>query len=65
MTDDKRPPHRLVRRAAAADCRSIVQSDPEEEAIELAKTHMSEVHGRTNTNEELRRERLKIVSLQE
>ncbi|WP_265108626.1 DUF1059 domain-containing protein [Halosolutus halophilus] len=46
---------------AAADCRFIVQSENEEEAVELTKTHMRDVHGQDYTDEELRSEHLKIV----
>lgn len=53
--------HRLDCEAAAADCRFIVQSENEAEAIELAKSHMRDVHGRDYTVEELRSEHLKIV----
>lgn len=53
--------HRLDCEAAAADCRFIVQSEREEEAIELAKNHMREVHGRDVTAAELRGDYLKIV----
>jgi len=53
--------HRLDCESAAADCRFIVQSEDEEEAIELATNHMQDVHGRTYTAEELRSEHLKIV----
>ena len=53
--------HRLDCESAAADCRFIVQSEDEEEAIALAKDHMQDVHGRTYTDEELRSEHLKIV----
>lgn len=46
---------------AATDCRFIVQSENEDEAVELAKTHMHDVHGRDVTDEELRSDHLKIV----
>ncbi|WP_436927692.1 DUF1059 domain-containing protein [Halosimplex amylolyticum] len=61
MTDDQPHAHRLDCEAAAADCRFIVQSEDEEEAIQLAKTHMSDVHGRDYTEDELRSEHLKNV----
>ncbi|WP_123533382.1 DUF1059 domain-containing protein [Halosimplex salinum] len=61
MTDDQQHAHRLDCEAAAADCRFIIQSETEEEAIELAKTHMRDVHGRDYTDEELRSEHLKVV----
>ena len=53
--------HKLDCEAAAADCRFIVQSEDETEAIELAKNHMRDVHGRDYTDEELRREHLQVV----
>ncbi|WP_227356007.1 DUF1059 domain-containing protein [Haladaptatus salinisoli] len=53
--------HRLDCEAAEADCRFIIQSENEEEAVELAKTHMRDVHGKDYTDEELRSEHLKIV----
>lgn len=53
--------HRLDCEAAVADCRFVVQSEDEAEAVELARNHMRSVHGREFTDEELRREHLKIV----
>lgn len=53
--------HRLDCEAAASDCRFVVQSENEDEAVELAKTHMLDVHGEDYTDEELRSEHLKIV----
>ncbi|MFC7223934.1 DUF1059 domain-containing protein [Halalkalicoccus sp. GCM10025322] len=47
--------------AAAADCRFIIQSENEDEAIELAKKHMKDVHGQDYTDEELRGEHLQVV----
>ncbi|WP_336364612.1 DUF1059 domain-containing protein [Halalkalicoccus salilacus] len=47
--------------AAAADCRFIIQSENEDEAIELAKKHMKDVHGQDYTDEELREEHLQVV----
>ena len=47
--------------AAAADCRFIIQSENEEEAVELAKKHMREIHGQEYTDEELREEHLQVV----
>ena len=61
MTDDQQHAHRLDCEAAAADCRFIIQSENEEEAIQLAKTHMNDVHGHDYTEDELRSEHLKIV----
>ena len=53
--------HKLDCEAAAADCRFIVQSEDEGEAIELARRHMRDVHGQDYADEELRSEHLKIV----
>ena len=53
--------HKLDCEAAAADCRFIIQSENEAEAIELAKRHMKEVHGQDYTDEELRTEHLLVV----
>ncbi len=53
--------HRLDCEAAAADCRFVIQSENEEEAVELARNHMREVHGKDYADEELRSEHLKIV----
>lgn len=53
--------HKLDCEAAAADCRFIIQSENEEEAIELAKRHMQEVHGREYTDEDLQEEHLQVV----
>ena len=53
--------HKLDCEAAAADCRFIIQSEDEAEAIELAKKHMKEVHGQDYTDEELQTEHLKVV----
>ena len=53
--------HRLDCDAAAADCRFVVQSEDEDEAVELARNHMRDVHGKRYTEEELRSEHLRIV----
>lgn len=53
--------HKLDCEAAAADCRFIIQSENEAEAIELAKEHMREVHGQEYTDEDLREEHLQVV----
>ncbi|MBX0297260.1 DUF1059 domain-containing protein [Haloarcula nitratireducens] len=53
--------HKLDCEAAAANCRFIIQSEDEAEAIELAKRHMRNVHGQDYTDEELRSKHLKIV----
>lgn len=53
--------HKLDCEAAEADCRFIVQSENEEEALELAKNHMKEGHGKEFTDEELREDHLQVV----
>ncbi|SEP02296.1 Protein of unknown function [Halogranum amylolyticum] len=53
--------HKLDCESAAADCRFIIQSEDEAEAIELAKQHMRDVHGKDYTDEELRSKHLQIV----
>ncbi|WP_227374497.1 DUF1059 domain-containing protein [Haladaptatus halobius] len=53
--------HKLDCEAAASDCRFIIQSENEAEAIELAKRHMKEVHGQDYTDGELREEHLQVV----
>ena len=53
--------HKLDCEAAAADCRFVIQSESEAEAVELAKKHMKEVHGKDYTDDELRTEHLQVV----
>lgn len=53
--------HKLDCESAAADCRFVIQSENEAEAIELAREHMKEVHGREFTDEELRMDHLQEV----
>lgn len=53
--------YRLDCEAAEADCRFIVQSEDEDEAFELARNHMSNVHGKEYTDDELREEHLQTV----
>jgi predicted small metal-binding protein len=53
--------HRLDCESATADCRFIIQSENEAEAVELAKSHMRDAHGQDFTDEELRSKHLKIV----
>lgn len=53
--------HKLDCESAAADCRFIIQSEDEAEAIELAKKHMKDVHGRNFSDDELRNEHLRVV----
>lgn len=53
--------HKLDCEAAAADCRFIIQSENEAEALELAKKRMKGVHGQEYTDGELREEHLQVV----
>jgi predicted small metal-binding protein len=53
--------HRLDCEKEAADCRFIVQFENEDEALDLARSHMKEVHGRDFSNEELRGEYMETV----
>lgn len=53
--------HKLDCEAAQNDCRFIVQSENEGEALELAKRHMKESHDRDLTDEELREQHLQLV----
>ncbi|WP_254766808.1 DUF1059 domain-containing protein [Salinilacihabitans rarus] len=53
--------HRLDCEKEAADCRFIVQSEDETEAVELARSHMREVHGQDYTDDELRQEYMETV----
>ncbi|ADB63061.1 hypothetical protein Htur_4242 (plasmid) [Haloterrigena turkmenica DSM 5511] len=47
--------------ATAADCRFVIRSENEDEAIELLKIHMRDVHRKDCTDDELRRKRLQLV----
>ena len=53
--------HKLDCEAAEDDCRFIIQSENEQEAIELTRKHMNEVHGTEYSDDELRGEVLRIV----
>ena len=53
--------HKLDCEATENDCRFIIQSENESEAIELAQRHMSEVHGQDYSADELRTEYLQLV----
>lgn len=53
--------HRLDCEDAAADCRFIVQSEDENEAVTLAQNHMQSVHGKNLTEDELRNDHLQAV----
>lgn len=53
--------HKLDCESVSADCRFIVQSENETEALELARQHMKDVHGKEVTDEELREDHLQAV----
>jgi predicted small metal-binding protein len=53
--------HKLDCESVSDTCRFIIQSENEQEAIELAKNHMKEGHGKDYTDEELREEHLQVV----
>lgn len=53
--------HKLDCEAAASDCRFIVQSEDQGEAIRLAKDHMKEVHGQEFSDDQLRDDYLQVV----
>jgi predicted small metal-binding protein len=53
--------HKLDCEAVSDTCRFIIQSENEEEAIELAQKHMEDVHGQELTDEELRDDHLQVV----
>jgi len=53
--------HKLDCESAAADCRFIIQSEDETEAVQLAKDHMKTVHDQELTDDELRSDHLQTV----
>ena len=53
--------YRLDCESEAVDCRFVVQSADETEAIELARTHMREGHGTEYSDDELRSDHLQVV----
>ena len=53
--------HKLDCESVSEECRFIVQSENEDEALELAKNHMREVHGQEVTDDELRDDHLQVV----
>ncbi len=53
--------HRLDCESAVSDCRFIVQSEDENEALTLAQNHMQSVHGKEYTADELRSEHLQVI----
>lgn len=53
--------YRLDCDATPGDCRAIIQSEDESEAISLAQNHMQEVHNLGFSEEELRENYLEVV----
>ena len=53
--------HKLDCESEAVDCRFVIQSEDETEAIELARRHMWAVHGREYSDQALREEHLEVV----
>ncbi|ELZ03961.1 DUF1059 domain-containing protein [Natrialba asiatica] len=53
--------YKLDCESEAVDCRFIIQSEDETEAIELARTHMREDHGHDYSDDELREKHLQVV----
>jgi len=53
--------HKLDCESAMNDCRFVVQSEDETEALELARNHMKNIHGAEYTDDELRAEYLQVV----
>lgn len=53
--------HKLDCESVSDTCRFIIQSENEEEAVELAQKHMKEVHGQEFSDEELKDEHLQVV----
>ena len=53
--------HKLDCESVSDTCRFIIQSENEDEAIELAQKHMKEVHDTELSNEELQEDHLQVV----
>lgn len=53
--------YKLDCEAEAVDCRFIIQSENETEAIELARNHMRTDHGQDYSEDELRAEHLEVT----
>ena len=53
--------HKLDCESVSDNCRFIIQSENESEAIELAKKHMQDVHGKELSDDDLRQEHLQVV----
>ena len=53
--------HKLDCESVSDTCRFIIQSENEDEAVELAQKHMKEVHDQELTEDELRNDHLQVV----
>lgn len=53
--------HKLDCESVENDCRFIIQSEDEDETLELAQKHMRETHGKELTVDELRQQFLQTV----
>lgn len=53
--------HKLDCESVSDTCRFIIQSENKDEAVELARKHMTEVHGQEVTDEELQNEHMQVV----
>ncbi|AGB15534.1 Protein of unknown function (DUF1059) [Halovivax ruber XH-70] len=53
--------HKLDCESAVNDCHFVVQSEDEDEALELARNHMKTVHGSEYSDDELRSEYLQTA----
>ncbi len=53
--------HKLDCESVSDSCRFIIQSENEQEVVELAKNHMKDVHDQELTGDELREEHLQTV----
>jgi predicted small metal-binding protein len=53
--------HKLDCESVSDSCRFIIQSEDEQEAVELAKNHMKQIHDQELTDDELRNEHLQTV----
>ena len=53
--------HKLDCESVSDTCRFIIQSENEDEAVELAQKHMKEVHEQELTEDELRNDHLQVV----
>jgi predicted small metal-binding protein len=53
--------HKLDCESVSDSCRFVIQSEDEQEAVELAKNHMKRIHDQELTDDELRNEHLQTV----